>query len=94
VASNNGTAEVFFGNGNLASVVNTGSGVDFAFAGGTGPADLGNNNIAYVLGTDSTAAAGSSMTTPGDFDLAAVFGDMLHALATGVSNMVDILPSL
>ena len=29
---------------------------------------------------------------PGDFDLAAVFGDMLNASALGVSGLVDILP--
>ena len=30
----------------------------------------------------------------GDWDLAAVFGDLLHAMATGANFLFDILPSL
>ena len=37
---------------------------------------------------------GSGPTTAGDWDLAAVFGDMLHASATGGNFLLDILPSL
>jgi len=47
---------------------------------------------AAVVGTGSTALAGSGVTTPGDFDLAAALGDMLTATATGGSGLVDILP--
>jgi hypothetical protein len=32
--------------------------------------------------------------TAGDWDIAAVFGDMLHASATGANFLLDILPSL
>jgi hypothetical protein len=37
---------------------------------------------------------GSDPTTAGDWDLAAVFGDMLDANATGGNFLLDILPSL
>jgi hypothetical protein len=37
----------------------------------------------------STASAGN-----GDYDFAAAFGDMLHAMAVAGNDMVDILPSL
>jgi hypothetical protein len=40
-----------------------------------------------VVGSDNPSVGG-------DFDLAAVFGDMLHATATGSNYLVDILPSL
>jgi hypothetical protein len=82
------------GNGDLASVVNTGSTEDVAFAGGTDPSFLSSNDIASVLGTDSSAFAGGDSSAVGNFDLAAVFGDMLTATATGGSGLVDILPSL
>ena len=65
---------------------------DVAFAGGTSATVLGNLDIASVLATGSTATAGADATTPGDFDLAAVFGDLAHATLTGVSGMVDIVP--
>jgi hypothetical protein len=46
-------------------------------------------------GSDSEAIAGADATTPGSFDLAAVFGDMLTATtATGGNFLIDILPSL
>jgi hypothetical protein len=63
------------------------------FLGGS-PDVLGNNDIAEVFGIGSSAIAGANATTPGDLDLAAVFGGMLNALAAGGSNLVDILPSL
>jgi hypothetical protein len=51
------------------------------------------NDTAIVVdptGPDgSTAYAGE-----GNFDLAAAFGDMLHASATELNNVIDILPSL
>jgi hypothetical protein len=84
-----------FGNGDLAFLVNTGSIYDVAEAGGKSPTVLGSFDIASVVGTDSSATAGASATTPGDFDLAGAFGDVLDAgNATGVSDMIDILPSL
>jgi hypothetical protein len=74
-----------FGNGDLASIIDTGSTGDTATA-------SGNTDIASVLGDDSSATAGG----PGnyDYDLAAVFGDMLHAVASGGNGLVDNLPSL
>ncbi len=47
-----------------------------------------------IIGTGSTAVAGSDLTTAGNWDLAAVFGDMLDAHATGANFLLDILPSL
>lgn len=83
-----GEAEAENGNGDLASVVNTGSTEDVAIAGGTSPSFLGSNDIASVLGTDSSAFAGASSGV-GNFDLAAVFGDDLNATATGANFLVD-----
>jgi len=84
--------------GDLATAIDTGSSPDLAEAGGimAAPALLGSNDIAFVLGTGSTAIAGPDFATEtvGSFDLAAVFGDMLHAVATGSNFLVDILPSL
>jgi hypothetical protein len=93
IFGNDSEAFARLGNGDLASVVDTGSTADNAFAGGVGAVN-GSNDIATIFGTASTAEAGSNATTAGDFDLAAVFGDTLNASVTGVSNMVDILPSL
>jgi hypothetical protein len=101
ILGSNSDARAELGNGDLASVVDTGSTGDSSTAGGfltaPGPSPdivLGNNDIASVVGTDSTAIAGSTATTPGDFDLAAVLGDMYNAVATGGNYLVDILPSL
>ena len=56
-----------------------------------------------VFGANSTAEAGFGsifypyvypLDIPNDSDLAAAFGDMLHASATTGSGLVDILPSL
>jgi hypothetical protein len=94
----NSLAEAHFGNGDLASVVNTGSAPDEAVAGGSIDNSvlsvLGNLDVASVLGTDSTAEAGANATAPGSFDLAAVSGDMLTATATGSNFLADIVPSL
>jgi hypothetical protein len=70
----------------------TGSGFDQARAGFGIPTS--NFDIATVVGTDSSAISGADLTThtPGSFDLAAAFGDMLHANATGGNFLVDILP--
>ncbi len=94
----NSLAEAHFGNGDLASVINTASAPDEAVAGGSIDNSvlsvLGNVDIASVLGTDSTAEAGANATTPGSFDLAAISGDMLTATATGSNFLADILPAL
>jgi hypothetical protein len=74
--------------------LNTGSAFDEAVAGGTSTNLLGDNDIATIIGTGSTAFAGSNLTTAGNFDLATVFGDMLNAMATGKDFLLDILPSL
>lgn len=79
---------------NFASILNTGSTFDQALAGDTAGAFLSpaNFDIASIVGTDSTALAGSDLTTAGSFDLAGAFGDMLHAMTTGGNFLVDILP--
>jgi hypothetical protein len=83
------------GSGDLASVVNTGSVTDTADAGGLIGKSLGNFDIASVLGTESTATAGSDLIGPGSFDLAAVVDEAaVNATATGGNFLVDILPSL
>jgi hypothetical protein len=52
----------------------------------------GSYDHAFVLGTGSTADAGASApTTSGNHDLAAVFGNMLTATATGANRSVDIV---
>lgn len=87
------TATAVFGNGDFASVVGDDS---FARAGGTSFDVLGNNDIAQVfdLGAEaSQAAAGASVTDPGNFDLSVVVGEMLNSTAaTGGDFLVDILP--
>jgi hypothetical protein len=93
VSGANAEATAINGIHDLAFVVNTGSAMDEAVAGGTG-AILNDNDIAEIFGTGSTAFAGSDPTTAGSFDLAAVFGDMLNAMATGKDFLIDILPSL
>ena len=88
VSGGNAEADAI-GIGDVASIFNTGSAFDQAIAGGGIP--LGSNfDLAEIFGTGSTALAGDN----GSFDLAAVFGDMLHAMATGENFLVDILPSL
>jgi hypothetical protein len=70
-------------------------------------AEAGNLDVAFADGTNSVADAGGmpggcvftfviecTPETPGSFDLAAVFGDMLHATATGGNFLTDILPAL
>jgi hypothetical protein len=86
-----------FGNDDIASAVGPGSN---AYAGGSGPGDLGNTDIAYVLdptGTDgSSAFAGFDPLTNavGSSELAGVnFEDGVTAIAT-TSTPVDILPAL
>jgi hypothetical protein len=80
------------GVGDVASVINTGSAFDEAVAGGA--VAFSDNDIATIIGTGSTAFAGSDPTTAGDWDLAAAFGGMLHASATGGNFLLDILSSL
>jgi hypothetical protein len=78
------------GIGDIASVINTGSAFDQAIAGGSAAVPFSDNDLALIIGTGSTAFSGSG----GDWDIAAVFGDMLHASATGGNFLLDILPSL
>jgi hypothetical protein len=78
------------GNGNIAYVLGDDN---LTRAGGIDGDLLGNNDIAAVFGTGSEAISGAGNSFPGDFDLAAAFGDMLHASATNASNLIDILPS-
>ncbi len=102
----NGDSGALAGFGNFDTAEFGGNNVapgDFASAGG----DYVHGNISTILGNNDTAivtdlfgtagssaVAGASTTTPGDFDLANVFGDGLNAAATGGSFMSDILPSL
>ena len=71
------------GIGDIAAIFNTGSALDQANA------TLGDNLIAEIIGTGSTATAGD-----GNWDFAAAFGDLLHAMATGGNFLFDIMPSL
>ena len=89
-----GSAAAEDGNDDLASIVSTSTGYfgDLADAGGSSPTLLGSNDIAVVVGTDSSASATASLLASADSDLAAAFGDMLNAAEIGVSDMIDILP--
>lgn len=91
---NGSTADAWFGNSDLASVLGDNSA---AIAGGTSATVLGNNDIATVFDpfgiVGSTATAGGIEDFPGNFDLGAVFGDMLSSFhAVGGNFLVDILP--
>ena len=87
-----------FGDNDIASVIANNS--DATAGGGFDPAVVGNNDIATVFdpfGTlGSTAVAGEGFDIPGNFDLAAVFGDGFDTFpgATGGNFLVEILPSL
>jgi hypothetical protein len=59
-----------------------------------GPSRLGSDDIATIVGTDSSAFAGADGATVGDFDLAGAFGNSLDATAIGANHLVDFLPSL
>lgn len=97
IAFANGTdsaATAIYGNGDLASALGDHTA---AVAGGTSLTVLGNNDIAEVFdpfGTvGSTATAGAVEDFPGNFDLGAVFGDMLNSFhAVGGNFLVDVLP--
>jgi hypothetical protein len=71
---------------------------DVAFADGASSGALsqaGDFDSAIVIGANSTAEAGSNscfFCGPENFDLAAAFGDMLHASALGGFFLVDIPP--
>ena len=78
------------GIGDIASVINTGSGFDQAISGGTAAVPFSDNDLALIIGTDSTATAGLG----GDWDFAGAFGDLGHATATGANFLLDIFPSL
>jgi hypothetical protein len=91
------------GNNDLASVL---GGTSSTSAGGDyfDPSIVGNNDIASVfdpfgtVGSTATAGANTLDAAPGNFDLAAVFGDGFiggtGADATGANFLIDILPSL
>jgi hypothetical protein len=91
----NSTAEAGFnGGGDSAVVFGANSTAEAGFIGGF--------DSAVVIGANSTAEAGFGIPAslplfpfaiPSSFDLAAAFGDMLHASASG-NFMIDILPSL
>jgi hypothetical protein len=81
----NTSAVAVSGNGDLVTALGTNSAAS---------AILGSNDLAFVLGTGSTADTGAGLVLPlpGNFDLAAAFGDMLHAVATGGNFLIDIPP--
>ena len=54
----------------------------------------GSFDTAFVLGTGSTALAGATNAAAGNHDLAAVFGNVLGAAATGANRLVDIVTPL
>jgi hypothetical protein len=87
VSGTNAEAQAINGIFDSASVINTGSAFDEAFAGGPSPTFPGDS---FDIATGSTAFAGGDPTTTGDFDLAIVLGDMLHAIATGANFLFDI----
>ena len=66
---------------------------DIAASGGT-PSFPGSLDRASVVGTDSTAVSGSSFTAAGNADLAAAFGGMHNATATGANFLVDFASSI
>jgi hypothetical protein len=100
-----GNIAIAIGNGADASATDaTGDTGDFAFAdGANSSAEAGFNgggDSAVVFGANSTAEAGFGIPAslplfpfaiPSSFDLAAAFGDMLHASASGLF-MTDIVP--
>jgi hypothetical protein len=104
--SDMGDIAIAIGNGADASATN-GFG-DFALADGANSIAeagfIGNFDSALVFGADSTAEAGFGatfpfplfggmyLTIPANFDLAAAFGDMLHATITATSFATDIVP--
>jgi hypothetical protein len=85
------------GDNDIASVVGSGT----AYSGGTfDPAVVGNNDIATVFdpfgtaGGYSVAGADDMLNLPGNFDIAAAFGDGFSPEATGANYLVEILPTL
>jgi hypothetical protein len=76
---------------------------DFAYALGSHDIAIGggyfgvetdsNHDVAVVVDPFGTAGSTASAGN-GDYDFAAAFGDMLHAMAVEGSHMVDILPML
>jgi hypothetical protein len=96
--SNGHFAYAGFGDGNIANVLGDNSYA--ASGGGFDPAVVGNDNIATVFDPfstlGSTAVAGEGFDVPGNFDLAAVFGDGFDTFpaATGGNFLVEILPTL
>jgi hypothetical protein len=85
-----GSAVAQFGSGDFATDIGDGS----AIAGGTSGL-LGNVDFADNFGSLMEAMAGSSDTTAGSFDLAALLaGGTPDAIATGGNFLVTILPSL
>lgn len=92
VNSPGSTAEAEFGSDNYSSVFGDNS---FAEAGGSRLAELGNNDIALLFGTGGYADAGSTLTAPGDFDFASIFGSgPYNAIATGGDHLYDIVSAL
>ncbi len=109
LAGDSGTFDVAVADGADSTAVSANGSFDSAIADGansTANAETGNLDVAIADGTNSVADAGGTgggcivtfvieciPETPGSFDLAAVFGDMLHASAIG-NFLTDILPSL
>lgn len=94
LVGNSSLANAYYGTGDLALVVNTGSGADVAYAGGNNTA-AGNLDLTSGWGTDRTAYAGAhGAGSAGNFDLSAAFGDALGAEATGANFLVAIEPAL
>ena len=65
-----------------------------AVAGSTGLGLSGSNDTAFVFDPLGTLGSNAFAGFGNNVDLAGVFADDWHALATSASNMIDLLPSL
>ena len=84
-------ALAFAGDGNFNSTSVVGED-DSGFSGGDPSGVLGSDDLTFILGNNDFAWAGASPVNPGDFDLAAIFGDGLTSSAAGGSFLLDLLP--
>jgi hypothetical protein len=51
-------------------------------------------DLAQLRPVNTASGSPGYLGGPGDYDLAADFGNMLDATATGSNNLVEVLPSL
>lgn len=78
------------GNFNLTSVVGE---HDNGYSGGILGGPSGSDDLTDIFGNNDFLASGASQVNPGDFDLAAIFGDgFTSSAATGGNFLLDLLP--